>query len=127
LIDGAGEDHASTIEHGESAAEFLDLRHIVAAQDDRGALVGDLTGERANLARSSRVKRARRLVEKQQLRRSEECRGQTQALAHSGRVPSHRDVSMRGKPNVLENCADATTTGSARIVEALEQRQVAPA
>src|SRR5262249_23251681 len=109
-------------------AQFLDFGHVVAAQHDRRALVGEPSSERAHVAGAGGIERARRLVEKKQLRRSQQRAGPSEPLTHPGRVGRDRHVRLRREPGLLQRLVDVPSAlRSAGAVQPREQRQVFPA
>ena len=102
LVDRAGEDDPAAVDDREHGAEFLDLGHVVAAQDHGGAVVRQTPGDGAHVARAARVERARRLVEEEQPRRAQQRGGEAETLAHARRVAADGDVRMRGEADLLE-------------------------
>src|SRR5262245_9009211 len=122
FVDSTGEDNSAAVNDRQRGAEILNLRHVVAAQHDSGALVRQATGEGAHVARPRGVERARWLVEKEQLGSTKQRRSQPEALAHACRVGAQRNVGVRRKSGLLEDvCNGEVPTGIRLGVETSEQ------
>ena len=99
----------------------LDFGELVAGDEDGAPLRRELPEKQTDLADAGRVETVRRLVEEQQRRVLEQCRGETESLAHSQGVVLHRMVGALAQPDEFEAFHDASL---ADPVDRAEQPQV---
>ena len=123
LRGGAVPHDPALADHRVGVAHLLQLADLVAGQQHRDALVGELAHQRGDGAGARGVKAARGLVEQQQPRRAQQRGGDAQPLAHPGGVAAHPAAgAARSRPTR----SSASSMGPARhvAVELGQQREV---
>ncbi len=95
------------IDDRDGVAGPFDLVQEVRRQHDRAALGDQRQDHVAHLAHTGRIETVHRLVQDQQLRITEQTRGDTETLAHPHRVLRHPIIGATGHSDPLERRSDA--------------------
>ena len=115
-------DHLAVVDHHRSLRDVLDVGHVVAGEEDRGALL--LVEPHEQLAEpllGHEVEPDGRLVEEQDLRVVQQARGQLAAHALAQREVAHGLVHEVGGAEQLAQLVDAPALG--RAVEPVDRRE----
>src|SRR4051794_36788807 len=95
-------DRTSGVDQHQPIADLLELAEIVRADENRSPAAGQATDQRAHLAHTLRVQTVGRLVEDQQIRITQECRGDAEPLLHPQRVRAVAVVAPSTKADLFQ-------------------------
>ena len=111
-------------DHADPVADLLHLTEQVAGEHDRVAVPAEFADEPAHVGDAGRVEPVGRLVQDQQFRILQQCRGQTEALLHAQRVRGELVAAPVGEADDRQHFLHARVRHRA---VARERAQVVPA
>ena len=94
------------VDHSHAVADLLHLAQQVRVEEDRGAPLGHLADDAADIVATDGVERRRRLVEEYELRLAEQRRPKAQALLHAFGKRAHTAVGPIGQPHDVQSPLD---------------------
>src|SRR5262249_11278270 len=94
LGEGALGDEDTLVDDADTGAEALDHLHNMGAEEDCGAVVGQIAQDGADHAGANRVYALKRLIEEEHLGAVDERGGQRDLLAHAHGVVHHQLVGV---------------------------------
>src|SRR5207244_10821054 len=120
---GARRDATTAPTDGQSVADLLDLRQLVARHEHGAPFVAQLAQEAPDLPDPGGVEAVGRLVEDEHGRILQQHPREPEALTHPEGVPLHRVVGALSETDLLEDGVDGSGPDP---VEPSEQAQVLP-
>ena len=106
--------------HGHAVAQAIELRHVVAAQQDRPALCGERAEERLHLPGAGRIKPDGRLIQEEQTGRPEQRGREPKALPHPGGESAHLEVRSVGQPDDIEQLPSEDALDAVEVGQQLD-------
>ena len=106
VLHGPRRDDAAVVDHSHAVADLLHLAQQVRVEEDRGAPLGHLADDAADIVATDGIESRRRLVEEYQLRLAEQRRPKAQALLHAFGKRAHTAAGAIGQAHDVQGSVD---------------------